>query len=1044
MDQDLPNRAAKKFQAGVLFPRVIQLWVKWQSRAKSCGVILYGLLWFGIILGWAITTTAQPNDGLIDASQNAPLTIVALGDSITKGTREGVHDEETFIALVQRQLSEQGLDTRVLNLGVGGERTDQVLNRLEAVFDQQPRWVTVMYGTNDSYIDQGQSSSRLSLETYRENLQQIVAQLLLHGIEPILMTEPRWAQDASVNGLGENPNVRLAPYMEACREVAEINRVPLVDHFADWTMQEQAGQKIREWTTDGCHPNPRGHRQIASHLMPTLIAALKANVPHIDYEIQLDTVLKHDDGKSLWFHPRVAALASFDPSTGDEPTGDGTQQPAVVMTLQKHLGASDHYSGLSIMQTDNLGATWSKPTAPPELAWTQAPRGIERGKGADKDGRVNIAVADVTPGWHPLTGKLIAVGAQVRYSPEGKQLDDQSRSHQTAYAVYDPQANAWTRWQRLPMPEDAQFNFARSACAQFVVEPDGTLLLPFYIASSEGAPYASTVVRCSFDGQNIIYLEHGDVLELDVARGLYEPSLVHFQHRYFMTLRNDLKGYVTVSDDGLHYRPVKPWLFDDGQELGSYNTQQHWLTHGNSLLLVYTRRGADNDHIMRHRAPLFIAQVDANRLQVVKSTERVLVPERGATLGNFGAAPINQQQSWVTVSEGIWSDEARQRGADGSLYVARVIWDAPKQTQENREQAYFKRLINKIEPSQHGIPERLEVYLQFFQREMVNDTRLIAYHVESAWTSDETLRLTGFVEFAETRTALENFLNGLGFNHIDNQIQLVPTQELGQQPYALVKATHANCLAQPNAGAEVVTDSLIGDPVYLLKSAGHGYFLCHTAEGYVGYLHGDKLQRVNAEQFNHYRSGPQVSLLADQIMKAGKTLPVGARLKWLRNRTNHIVVELPTRGEVSLPAAVGKIYGGQANKRVERAIERGRQLLGTPYLWGGKTSVGIDCSGLVQVAFAAEGINLPRDASQQIYLGRLTATRWLRAGMRRGDTLYFLGVHGKIRHTAIYLGAGQYLESAGSGVRISSLHSEDSNYDARRSKQLAFAKRLLE
>ncbi len=85
----------------------------------------------------------------------------------------------------------------------------------------------------------------------------------------------------------------------------------------------------------------------------------------------------------------------------------------------------------------------------------------------------------------------------------------------------------------------------------------------------------------------------------------------------------------------------KKWTFDDGKELGSYNTQQHWLTHDDGLFLVYTRRGAGNDHVMRHRAPLFIAQVDPLRLRVIRATERVLIPERGATLGNFGAAPIN-------------------------------------------------------------------------------------------------------------------------------------------------------------------------------------------------------------------------------------------------------------------------------------------------------------------------------------------------------------------------------------------------------------------
>jgi cell wall-associated NlpC family hydrolase len=171
---------------------------------------------------------------------------------------------------------------------------------------------------------------------------------------------------------------------------------------------------------------------------------------------------------------------------------------------------------------------------------------------------------------------------------------------------------------------------------------------------------------------------------------------------------------------------------------------------------------------------------------------------------------------------------------------------------------------------------------------------------------------------------------------------------------------------------------------------------------------------------------------------------MGARLKWLRHQEGRIVVELPTGEEVPIPATHGKIYAGRASQRVERAIENARQLLGTPYLWGGKTSAGIDCSGLVQVAFASEGINLPRDSSQQVYLGRLTATRWFPEGKRRGDTLYFLGPHGKITHTAIYLGKDQYLESAGPGVRISSLNPNDPNFDIRRSKQLAFAKRLLE
>jgi hypothetical protein len=157
---------------------------------------------------------------------------------------------------------------------------------------------------------------------------------------------------------------------------------------------------------------------------------------------------------------------------------------------------------------------------------------------------------------------------------------------------------------------------------------------------------------------------------------LVEPSLTRFGGRYYLTLRNDRAGYVTASDDGLHWRPIREWTFDDGKPLGSYNTQQHWLAHSDGLFLVYTRRGANNDHVMRHRAPLFIGRVDVDRQCVLRGTERVLVPERGAELGNFGAAAVSAGESWVTVSEGV-TDSARKRGADGSTYIARVLWSKP-------------------------------------------------------------------------------------------------------------------------------------------------------------------------------------------------------------------------------------------------------------------------------------------------------------------------------------------------------------------------------
>ena len=379
-----------------------------------------------------------------------------------------------------------------------------------------------------------------------------------------------------------------------------------------------------------------------------------ADVQPVPFHVERSIPLTQDAGEFLWFHPRAAVYPD-----GDEPTAR-----RAVITLQKHLYTSDHYSGLSVMHSVDGGATWTPPDARPELDWVA------------ESPEVDIAVCDVTPGWHPQTKKVIAVGCQVRYSKAGAQLDDKPRTQQTSYAVFDPADGSWTQWKMVDMPDEEIFNFVRSACAQWVAEEDGTVLLPCYIGINASAPTAITVVRCRFDGNELTYDTHGSIHRLDEKRGLHEPSVVKFGGRYYMTIRHDAGAYVTVSDDGLHYEAMRPWQFDDGTELGSYNTQQHWLTLRGGLFLAYTRRGDENDHVMRHRAPLFVAQVDPERLQVLRDTEQVAVPERGATLGNFGACQVSEDEAWITVAEGLWTDDARRRGAAGAVFLARVIAEA--------------------------------------------------------------------------------------------------------------------------------------------------------------------------------------------------------------------------------------------------------------------------------------------------------------------------------------------------------------------------------
>lgn len=197
--------------------------------------------------------------------------IVTLGDSITKGVRAGVLDEETFASRLAAWLAQESIEAEVVNEGIGGERTDQALARLDQdIIARRPAIVVVMYGTNDSYVDRGRKQSRLSREEYRANLRELVERLRAAGIRPVLMTEPRWGDQAQPNGVGEHPNVRLEQHMAACREVARDTGVALVDHFEHWSQAAAGGTDVGGWTTDQCHPNARGHEEIAALLGPVV------------------------------------------------------------------------------------------------------------------------------------------------------------------------------------------------------------------------------------------------------------------------------------------------------------------------------------------------------------------------------------------------------------------------------------------------------------------------------------------------------------------------------------------------------------------------------------------------------------------------------------------------------------------------------------------------------------------------------------------------------------------------------------------------------
>ena len=373
-------------------------------------------------------------------------------------------------------------------------------------------------------------------------------------------------------------------------------------------------------------------------------------------KIEISGLKTERDGDRCYVHARGTIL----------PTGFG-----IITTQKLELSGSDVFYGLLMMKSYDGGKTYSPPVP------------CENLKRIYFDDGKSVAFCDATPFLHKKTGKIILIGHTAWYD-ETNTIMKPPRPRATAYAVYDEKTGDFQEFKELRLDGDEYFSQG-AGCAQIHELPSGELLIPIYYNSLEGAKdpwnssYSAVVLKCDFDGNELRVKEIGKKLSVTVPRGLYEPSVTEFKGRYFLALRNDVTGFAARSSDGLNYEAPIELCFDNGEPIGNYNTQQHWLKSGEKLFLVYTRKAGNNDHVFRHRAPLFIAEFDPERMCVIRDTENIAVPERGARLGNFGCLSYSDEVGYVFAAEWMqcgrlgW-DECAKHGSDNTIFISKIIY----------------------------------------------------------------------------------------------------------------------------------------------------------------------------------------------------------------------------------------------------------------------------------------------------------------------------------------------------------------------------------
>ena len=208
--------------------------------------------------------------------------IVALGNSITNGVREGsVNEEDTFRHLFQEELKQKtGCEVKVINAGLNGDITTVAIYRIEQdVLRHNPHYVTVMFGVNDAgyyrpATDSVEDTPRVSAARFRSNLEAIIGDIQAANAKPVLVTpvpmnSAYWQKDFPAyveNGL----NYLVDEYADIIRSLAAQADLPLIDVHQAFSADPVTDKIV----PDGIHPNKAGHRFIADIFIKNFLCIL--------------------------------------------------------------------------------------------------------------------------------------------------------------------------------------------------------------------------------------------------------------------------------------------------------------------------------------------------------------------------------------------------------------------------------------------------------------------------------------------------------------------------------------------------------------------------------------------------------------------------------------------------------------------------------------------------------------------------------------------------------------------------------------------------
>ena len=313
-----------------------------------------------------------------------------------------------------------------------------------------------------------------------------------------------------------------------------------------------------------------------------------------------------------------------------------------------------------------------------------------------------------------------------------------------------------------------------------------------------------------------------------------------------------------------------------------------------------------------------------------------------------------------------------------------------------------------------------------------------------------------------SKKAFSKLLDSLKYTQINykSKVRILPDSAVKNRQFAVAKNSVINIRSTPNHSAELSTQGLLGMTLKVLDKNGDFYRI-QTPDNYISWVDKGGIQTMNKKEFDHWNTSKKVlftksfgyvfatknknsTIIAD--------ITLGGMLKYLSEDTSFYQVEYPDNRTGFIKKNEAITYDSWL-KNLESTPENieiiAKKMIGFPYLWGGTSAKGMDCSGFTKMVYLMNGFIIPRDASQQINAGKTVDQHLKFKGLEKGDLLFFGEKASKNRkqrvtHVGIWLGNEkmEFIHSSGN-VHISSMDPDQPNFDAFNKNRYIGSKRYI-